>query len=238
MLRFLFRNKKEQPESGQKRTFWIYALGEFLLVFLGILIALQVDNWNQGRQEKKLERILLKEMLLNLENDLEDVVYNMAFYRNIIHSNEVVLNYLNSDIEWHDSLKYHFGHIAGGTLFDKNTSAYESLTSIGIDLVKNDSLRQQITHIYSTSYHRILTTEQMVLKHALETLNQDISELIFTADLRSMAVPLDIAVIKASNRFRHNLMTNIRLMRIQKDDYDRAKTQILKLTGDIETELD
>ena len=48
MLKFLF-NKKARNNKKQDRTFWIYALGEFALVFMGIVITLQVDNWNQHR---------------------------------------------------------------------------------------------------------------------------------------------------------------------------------------------
>ena len=72
MLRFLFKSKRD--DVSPERRFWIYASGEFLLIFLGILIALQVDNWNQNRQERKLERILLSEMLDNLQQDLNDIV--------------------------------------------------------------------------------------------------------------------------------------------------------------------
>ena len=55
MFRFMhkFRKKTDEKEGG---SFWSFALGEFVLVFLGILIALQVDNWNQERKDRRLER--------------------------------------------------------------------------------------------------------------------------------------------------------------------------------------
>jgi len=76
MFGFLFRKRGKGNERSRPGNFWISA-GEFILVFLGILIALQVENWNQDRQDRKLERIQLYEMLANLYADLEDIEYNI-----------------------------------------------------------------------------------------------------------------------------------------------------------------
>ncbi|MEA3460898.1 MAG: hypothetical protein U9R49_03390, partial [Bacteroidota bacterium] len=76
MLRSLFENNPGKGVKKRKRNFWLYSVGEFVLIFLGILIALQVDNWNQVRQERKLERVLLSEMRSNLKATQEDIEYN------------------------------------------------------------------------------------------------------------------------------------------------------------------
>ena len=46
-----------------------YALGEILLVMIGILLALQVNNWNQGKELKKLEKSYLIGILNDLKSD-------------------------------------------------------------------------------------------------------------------------------------------------------------------------
>jgi hypothetical protein len=51
-----------------------YAIGEIVLVVIGILIALQINNWNEFNQERKLEQKVLTELLTSLEHN-----YNRMF---------------------------------------------------------------------------------------------------------------------------------------------------------------
>jgi len=54
-----------------------YALGEILLVVIGILIALQINNWNEERLERKLEREYLASMLNDLREDRQGIANAM-----------------------------------------------------------------------------------------------------------------------------------------------------------------
>ncbi len=63
MLRFFRQLRKEQLMSEKTRKYLLYAIGEILLVVIGILIALQVNNWNQQRIAVANEKILLQEVL-------------------------------------------------------------------------------------------------------------------------------------------------------------------------------
>ena len=140
MLRSLFENNPGKGAKKRKRNFWLYSVGEFVLIFLGILIALQVDNWNQSRQDRKLEKVLMSEMRSNLIASQADIEYNIRMQERYLNNTQVVIDFLNSELPWHDSLGWYFTRIQAGTIFDHNNSAYESLKSIGIDLVRNDSL--------------------------------------------------------------------------------------------------
>ena len=61
MLRFLKRLRTTLIESGSTQKYLLYALGEILLVMVGILLALQVNNWNEDRSRQN-------QIKLNLEN--------------------------------------------------------------------------------------------------------------------------------------------------------------------------
>ncbi|MCK4750644.1 MAG: hypothetical protein KAT15_26480 [Bacteroidales bacterium] len=50
MFRFFRSSKLQQPGEGRTARFWISSLAEFLLVVVGILAALQIENWNHFRQ--------------------------------------------------------------------------------------------------------------------------------------------------------------------------------------------
>ena len=225
MLRFVFNNKEERA-GKQVRTFWIYALGEFALVFLGILIALQVDNWNQNQRVRKLETVMLGELLANLKSDLDDVNSNIDIQTSSLVSAQITLDFIDGDGPWHDSLSTHFGNLSDATIFYENISSYESLKSLGIDLISNDSIRQQITHLYAVSYELMATLEERALTHTFESMNASIGKHLFTKELLRSYVPLDLTELKESNEFRNNVMISFVLTGFQLVTYKRIKEEL------------
>ena len=69
MLKFFRTIRKKLIEEDNVRKYLLYAIGEILLVVIGILIALQVNNWNEQRLEIKSQKILLEEVIEALHAD-------------------------------------------------------------------------------------------------------------------------------------------------------------------------
>ncbi|MBI1226586.1 MAG: hypothetical protein GC192_15240 [Bacteroidetes bacterium] len=59
MINFFRNIRRRLLDSGSLRKYLVYAFGEIILVVLGILIALQINAWNQGRLNRKEERVIL-----------------------------------------------------------------------------------------------------------------------------------------------------------------------------------
>ena len=70
MLRFFRHIRKKLIEQDKVRNYIWYALGEIFLVMIGILLALQVNNWNEEWKEKKLS----DEYLSRIAEDLDRLV--------------------------------------------------------------------------------------------------------------------------------------------------------------------
>ena len=116
---------------------------------------MQINNWNEESKANTEELLLLVEMKYNLESDLKDCIWNVEKNENLWRSNSIVLNYLEQQSVFHDSLRAHFGNILGTTTQRRNMSAYDNLKSKGIDLIKNERLRRNITILYSERYYYI-----------------------------------------------------------------------------------
>ena len=58
-----------------------YAIGEIVLVVIGISIALQINNWNENRKENNIENKILAEISNGLRQDLIDIKDNMNAHR-------------------------------------------------------------------------------------------------------------------------------------------------------------
>ena len=71
MLRFLRRIRRKLIDNGNLKKYSIYAIGEILLVVIGILIALQINNWNEGQKSQKAKKEKYAAIIADLDRDLE-----------------------------------------------------------------------------------------------------------------------------------------------------------------------
>jgi len=59
MIKFFQKIRQNLLSEGKTGKYLKYALGEIILVVIGILIALQINNWNENRKNRNLERVVL-----------------------------------------------------------------------------------------------------------------------------------------------------------------------------------
>lgn len=161
---FLFRKLRSQfMKKNETATYLKYALGEIALVMVGILLALQVNNWNEARILQKNETKLLKEMLVDLEDQQEDIKFNMSHHQEGARSSKIVREALLSDLPYHDSLKVHFQQSYNFTILNNRRNAYNTLLSQGIELISNDSLRSNISKYYEQGVPFQLEVQQVTI---------------------------------------------------------------------------
>lgn len=152
----LFRKIRHQLLSEDKYPIYIlYATGEIILVVIGILLALQIDNWNLNRKTQDDELNLLSEMIVNLENDINILDANIGFHEGGARACQLILEYMSSGQPFHDTLSRYFAMTNNHTVFAPNVGAYESLKSRGIDIIRNNDIRLKLVNLYEQSYHTI-----------------------------------------------------------------------------------
>ena len=142
MIRIL-RNIRQKLAAGNKVMAYLrYAIGEILLVVVGILIALQINNWNETRKERIVEIKYLKNLKHDLQSDSTDLVYYKNIRQGQANAAHELIQYANSnnvdDIYKLDSL---YSTIALWWEFVPNNNTFEELRSSGnLKLLRNDSL--------------------------------------------------------------------------------------------------
>ena len=67
MIKFFRKIRKNLLSEGKTRKYLKYAIGEILLVVIGILIAVQINNWNESRKNSIEEKLILESLLENLK---------------------------------------------------------------------------------------------------------------------------------------------------------------------------
>lgn len=152
MIKFFRNIRQNLLNEGQFSKYLLYAIGEILLVMMGILLALQVNNWNEGRKNIVKEQIILNDLNKNLESNssaLEGYIKDSK--RRLIHI-EYILKYFENDLPYSDSLSIFLPRIAWKHQINLVSSAYESLKSNGFDVVQSNDLRLKIIELFDQVY--------------------------------------------------------------------------------------
>lgn len=74
MIKFFRTFRQKLLSRGQRLKYVKYMLGEILLIVFGILIALQINNWNEQRKDNKQEVLLLNQIYSDVNTNLSEVV--------------------------------------------------------------------------------------------------------------------------------------------------------------------
>jgi len=149
MIKFFRKIRQNLLSEGKTGKYLKYAIGEIVLVVIGILIALQINNWNESRLEKNLENKILKELRDNLISDIKTIEGSLNFYDEIVKSSNLIVDFVDGKLPYNDSLNIHLGKIPPSqTTRNPNTAAYENLKNVGIHLISNDHLRKEISEFY------------------------------------------------------------------------------------------
>lgn len=238
MIKFFQKIRYDLLNKNQTSRYFKYAIGEIILVVIGILIALQINNWNNNNQLQKLETKYLIEIKNNLISDLPDIQFNIDFNESRLKSNEIVLQYLNREINYSDSLNFHFSNLSFTTRTLPNTSAYENLKSRGLEIIRNDSLRQNITSLYSFSYHNVIDFEkQDDHPFQYELFIPEVTNALKIQTVWGNAEPIDEQSLFDNHPFKNVLTTNIHIRKYMLSNYRGLKERVQNCIHQIDIEL-
>lgn len=81
MIKFFRRIRYDLMEKNKTATYFKYALGEIVLIVIGLLIALTINNWNQVRIQNNEVSKIHQRIILDINNDLRDLLGSLSFWK-------------------------------------------------------------------------------------------------------------------------------------------------------------
>lgn len=122
----------------------LYAIGEILLVVIGILIALNINNRNENRKERAQETIILKQLQTDFNSNLDQLDQKIGFRMNFMNSAKQLFKYIDHpNLRNKDSIDYHIAKTMPYATFDP---IINDLASSGeLSLIKNIELKHALT---------------------------------------------------------------------------------------------
>ncbi len=159
MIKFFRKIRQNLVSEGKTLKYFKYAIGEILLVVIGILIALQVNNWNEDRKGQQWQRNFLTELTIELEDnykqlqDVYEVQGKRIEYCKTI--SELVGIGNEAAIDRIDSL--FFAMQKSNRTFFPTTGVYDLGVASGkMENLKNVELKYAIMNLYNHFYKRLV----------------------------------------------------------------------------------
>lgn len=133
---------------------------EFLSIFVAVISAFALTNWNEQRRDRHTEVKILTEIRNGLEKDIADIQLNLGGHDYGIKACQYFRNLATGKTVDLDSFTLYYFNLTRDFISIQNSSGYESLKSKGLGTIHNDSLRLDIISIYEYEFSNLKKLEE------------------------------------------------------------------------------
>jgi hypothetical protein len=156
MIKLFQKARYDLMQNNKTGKYFKYAIGEVVLVVIGILIALQINNWNEGQKINKREEVILENILQDLKNDKVGLKEIIATRTEKAKSAEIMVSYYDGvEIEKLADYYYHWTNVLVWQAHNPRNTAFKELVNSGnFSIIKNGIVRGLLLEI-SDSYESL-----------------------------------------------------------------------------------
>jgi len=153
MINFFRKIRKQLADDNKPLKYMRYAVGEIVLVVIGILIALSINNWNDDRKNRQVENYYLGQIMVDLNDDIQTLQNEKERF---LAQLPIIANLLDAvddekpDMKTFNSAVLEYLHVAMYAMrFQPNSVTFEEMKSSGkLGLIADNNLRNDIVVLY------------------------------------------------------------------------------------------
>jgi hypothetical protein len=161
MIKFFRKIRQSLLSEGKIGKYLKYAIGEIVLVVIGILIALQINNWNEQRKDSIKEQAILKRLEKEFISNRDQLLDKIQLRNTLIENCRRLLEYYNQPENAKlDSILVFLSTIQPPT-FDPIQN--DLVSSGNIEILKDEELKQLLVN-WSTDVIQLQEVEQIFLR--------------------------------------------------------------------------
>lgn len=145
---------------------WKYAIGEILIVIIGISIAYGLNNWSANQANAKQKRQYLDNLVMDIEEEIKQLEENQLAIQGKINDIQIVMPFLGQKQTKRDSIVSKVFALAQQVNFSPENTTYQTLINSGdMKLLNRFELRRQIEEHYALHKVVLKNYERIELIH-------------------------------------------------------------------------
>ena len=151
MIKYFRKIRQKLLIENKFSKYLIYAIGEILIIVIGVLFAVQINNWNQSRKVEALEKSVLTDLRNELNANISQLEESIDNKEGVLSAGRLLLEHSGPDATWELKMNFDsilFKVIVSGWKFFPETGVITDILSSGkLNIIQNDSLRYMISSI-------------------------------------------------------------------------------------------
>ncbi|MBT8270801.1 MAG: hypothetical protein KJO25_02025 [Bacteroidia bacterium] len=170
MIKFFRHIRKSLLMENKTSKYFKYAIGEILLVVIGILIALQINNWNEARKQRDKEVHYLNNLKTDLNLNIAEIDNYIDVRNSRIESANIVLEHFEGKpLTNLNDFAFHTTNIYIWQKFSQHDNTFQELTNSGnLALISNDSIKNGLLNL--EALYKKLKNEEAHFRYDAEIL--------------------------------------------------------------------
>ena len=211
MIKFFRKLRQQMLTENKFSKYLLYAIGEIVLVVIGILIALSINNWNNNNKDRKLEKLYISGLINDLEGDSIAIAQIKIDSDEQVRRKEKLYEYFEGAPYTNDSISHFFDMQWGmGLGFNPITTTLDEMKSSGrISVVQNTDIRKQIIKTYN-NYLAFTNGTQSYYERQRGEIRKLAFKIPRVFDVQSLKNPIVPDIIEAlkNDEIKNAILTN------------------------------
>jgi len=233
MIRIFRKIRQNMIKENKVSKYLLYAIGEIILVVIGILIAVSINNWKQSVDLNKVEQNLYSDLIQELQTDLYGIqgnrIYNNKYTARYNRASEIILT--DTQKQLIDTLAIIATELTNFSDFNNEESAFNKLATSGkLEIITNKEILRRLQNLGSL-YNYI---------NRLEKNHEQIMLTIIPKITKYLRIK-PFQVMMPEQLYDYKFHNDIELMiklGVEKDGlYEQAETQLSSLINLLKEEL-
>ena len=208
MIKFFRKIRQQLLTENRTTKYLIYAIGEIILVMIGILLALQVNNWNELRKQRLEEVQILKNIQLDYQNVIAECEENNDFRKRILSATKNLYRLIGND--QHNYSKTGLDSVLAilfiNPTYNNQTGSLNILFNSGkINLITNENIKEALIK-WPQQIDDVIEDELYASNHLLNELKPYMRKFISISDVNKAINYKDLELFDSSitSKFESN----------------------------------
>ena len=245
MIPFFRKIRKKMADDNRPLKYMRYAIGEIVLVVIGILIALQINTWNEERKEQIQEKKLLANLKKDFDWNQEKLHYFVQLHEGSAKSFQTFLMLVGPEANHLeiDSLDHYIAGLMWNPVFKPKRDVSNSIFSSGkTDLFSNENILELLNSWTAILENYYYTIEEIKVENMMS-----VTPLLYqTYPAKNWAIKIGIKEISQKSQFtypidsllRNREFENMLLIRtLNAIDISKLSKDLLKIQTELINEI-